>query len=218
MKRARLLNYLARRLSKINLSHPIRVAIDGADAAGKTVLADKLASTLQTFGRSVIRASIDGFHHPSEIRYKQGKESPEGYFRNSFDYGALIKSLLEPLSANGSRKYRAAIFDYRTNSKLDLPLQTAKQNAVLLFDGVFLQRPELIEHWDFKIFLESSFKTTLQRAEKRDLSLFGNAVETKRRYLQRYIPAQKIYFKECRPQEQADIVIDNNDPQNPFVL
>ncbi len=46
----------------------LRVAIDGIDAAGKTTLADELAELLDRADCQVLRASIDGFHHPASVR------------------------------------------------------------------------------------------------------------------------------------------------------
>jgi pantothenate kinase-related protein Tda10 len=45
-------------------SRPVRVAIDGRTASGKTTLADELAAAVGQAGRPVIRTSIDGFHRP----------------------------------------------------------------------------------------------------------------------------------------------------------
>ncbi len=78
-------------------AHPLRVAIDGIDAAGKTTLADTLVQPLEARGKPVIRASIDGFHRPRAERYRQGTDSPVGYYDDSFDYTALRDALLRPL-------------------------------------------------------------------------------------------------------------------------
>jgi uridine kinase len=56
-----LLSQLADIIASIDHSHPLRVAIDGIDAAGKTTLADELVPLLEQQARSVIRASIDGY-------------------------------------------------------------------------------------------------------------------------------------------------------------
>jgi uridine kinase len=218
MKRARLLDELVNRISRIERPHPIRVAIDGPDAGGKTTLAQELAALLQAQGRPVIRASIDGFHNPARIRHKQGETSPEGYFYHSFNYHALRESLLTPLGPHGSRQYRSAVFDYRTDSEVRTPIRLAEVNAILLLDGVFLLRPELTAYWDFTIFVEVAFETTLARAVNRDAVLFGSVEEVRRRYEQRYIPGQKLYFAECSPAERAQVVVDNNDPFNPEIL
>ena len=218
MKREELLSHLTSRIVRLRRPYPVRVAIDGPDAAGKTTLAEELAAPLRARGRPVIRASIDGFHNPARVRHARGADSPEGYYYDSFDCRALVASLLSPLGPGGSRRYRTAVFDYRADAGVNVRARVAEANAVLLFDGVFLLRTELTGFWDFTAFVEASFETTLARAERRDAASFGGVAEVRRRYGLRYIPGQRLYFDECRPRERADVVIDNNDPSNPFIL
>jgi uridine kinase len=217
MKRSQLLDYLAGRIIQIERPHPIRVALDGPDAAGKTTLAEELVGPLKERGRQVIRASIDGFHNPASIRYARGSASPEGYYHDSFNYQTLVESLLAPLGPAGSRRFAAAVFDYRTNSPVPIETHLAEPNAILLFDGVFLLRPELTASWDFAMFVDASFEITLARAQERDAAFLGSREEVRRRYAQRYIPGQKLYFAECRPRERAQVVIDNSDPSKPAI-
>jgi uridine kinase len=218
MRRSQLLDELTTRITRIKLPHPTRVAVDGVDAAGKTTLAQELVGPLQAHGRPVIRASIDGFHNPAHIRHGRGSTSPEGYYYDSFDYQRLTESLLAPLGPDGSREYRSGIFDYRTDLDVQCPIRVADENAVLLFDGVFLLRPELMEYWDFTIFVEAAFETTIARAVQRDAVLFGSTEEVRNRYERRYIPGQKLYLNKCRPKDRVTVVVDNNDPLNPMVV
>src|SRR5262249_33666513 len=134
---------LADRIGNTETNHPMRVAVDGVDAAGKTVLADELAVALAKTGRQIIRASIDGFHNPAAERRRRGSLSPKGYFFDSFNYSALVVSLLGPLGPGGSRMYRRAVFDFRTDESAQAPVEIAPPDAVLLLDGVFLLRREL---------------------------------------------------------------------------
>jgi uridine kinase len=217
MKRPELLGLLSGLLLEREPPHPLRVAIDGPDAAGKTTLADELAELL-TGKRPVIRAGIDGFHNPRELRYRRGPNSPEGYFLDSFDYEALRTLLLEPLGPGGSRRYRRALFDYRVDEDVAAPEEEASPDSVLLFDGVFLLRPELRPFWDFSIFVQADFDETLRRAEARDLELMGGVEAVKERYLSRYISGQELYFSRCAPQEIADVVIENTSVSEPRVI
>ena len=66
------------RIESIHVAHPVRVAIDGRTASGKTTLADELAAELQGRGRIVIRTSVDGVHRPRAERYRHGRLSVEG--------------------------------------------------------------------------------------------------------------------------------------------
>lgn len=214
-----LLDYLATRILALKLSHPALVAFDGVDAAGKTTLADELAVFLPSItNRQVIRASIDRFHNPREVRYRQGPDSPAGYYEDSFDIPALKRSLLEPLGPGGSRVIQTALFDFRTNTTVQADSVHAAQNAVLLLDGIFLMRPELDKFWDLTIFVQVIFETVLARVVQRDKAYLGDAQNIIRRYQQRYIPAQQRYLETCRPAERADIVVGNDDPGRPVIL
>jgi uridine kinase len=72
-----------------SLDEPARIAIDGPDAAGKTTLADELAALL-----AAERLSADDFLRPAEERHRRGRESPEGYYEDSFDHPRLRGAVL----------------------------------------------------------------------------------------------------------------------------
>jgi hypothetical protein len=114
--RARVLDELAASVASISLGRPVRVAIDGRTASGKTTLADELAALLTARGRPVIRTSIDGFHRPKAERYARGRTSPEGYYYDSRDLDAVTRLLLAPLGPGGDRRYRTASFDLEKRS------------------------------------------------------------------------------------------------------
>jgi uridine kinase len=213
-----LLARLADLIATRQQAHPVRVAVDGVDAAGKTTLADELAALLAGRGKVVIRASLDGFGRPRADRYRRGELSAEGYWLDAFDYPALRANLLDPLGPGGTRRYRTAVFDVRTDQPRAAPFLLAPPDAVLVFDGVFLLRPQLNHAWDLRVFLEVGFQETLRRAVARDRGLFGSAQATRERYRRRYIPGQRRYLATVQPQRIADIVIDNHDPATPRLI
>jgi uridine kinase len=209
MTRFEMLGQLTASIAAVRRDHPTRVAIDGVDGSGKTTLADEFVEPLRRAGREVIRASVDGFHNPRAVRYVRGPDSPEGYFLDSFDYAALKRELLDPLGPHGDRRFRAAAFDYRVDRPVESPLRLAPQDAVLLFDGVFLSRPELAGSWDLTVWLDVPFEITVERAVARDVRRGGDAAATRNKYEHRYVPGQRLYIEQCRPKERADIVVDN---------
>ncbi|MDG7001392.1 MAG: uridine kinase [Nitrososphaerota archaeon] len=206
---------LADLCSSIRLSHPVRVAIDGIDAAGKTTLAEELVKPITKRGRQVIRASIDGFHNPRSRRYERGRDSAEGYYLDSFNHEALISKLLKPLGPEGNVEYRTAVFDFKTDSPVDSPILRANGDAILLFDGVFLFRPELLAYWDLKIYLDIDILVAVERSCLRDPEFSVRPAEVLTRTCDRYMRGNRMYLDRVRPKELADIVIDNNDLNNP---
>src|ERR1700722_19402706 len=213
--RGELLDRLAGAIEAVPTSHPPRGAGGGRPAAGKTTLADELARLLRTRGGEVIRTSTESFHRPRAQRYRRGEFSPEANYHDSFDYDALRRVLLDPLGPDGDRRYQRAVYDLDTDTALSRPATTAAADAVLLLDGVFLLRPELIDRWDLSIFVSVAFERTLDRARIRDLALLGSTAEVERRFRDRYIPAQKLYFATARPTDHADIIVHNDEPRLP---
>jgi uridine kinase len=212
--RDEMLSRLAEEIGSIEVGHPTRVAVDGPPAAGKTTLADELAVVLRAQGREVIRATIESFLFPRARRYQRGELSPEGCYLDNHDYEALNRVLLDPLGPRGNRRFQEAIYDRNTDAALSPPVTTAPVDAVLIFDGVFLLRPELRDRWDLRIFVSTAFQNTVDRAliGERD-ALSAAAIE--RRWRERYIPSQQFYFTTARPADNADIVVHNDDLQQP---
>ena len=206
-----LIEELVSRITSVKKPRPIRVAIDGVDGAGKTTLADELAEPIRRRGRPVIRASIDGFHNPQNVRYRRGRHSPEGFFRDSFNHDALIESLLLPLGPGGSRRYRHAVFNHLTDTEVEAPIETAAHDAILIFDGIFVHRPKLSSYWDFSIFLDTRFDVSIPRTARRG----GGSPEVEAEENRRYVKGQRLYLRECAPKSLATIIVDNNDLENP---
>ncbi|AZR73460.1 hypothetical protein BBF96_08735 [Anoxybacter fermentans] len=213
-----LIEYICGQITSIKAEKPLLIAIDGVDTSGKTTLSKHIVTSLKNKGYSIIQASIDGFHNPRDKRYRLGSKSPEGYYRDSFNYDALIQCLLNPLSEKGNRKYITAVYDFKTESEVEQEPKIATEDSILIMEGVFLLRSELYQYWDYKVFLHVDFEQVIQRAKKRDQYLFGSEEEIEIRYRSKYIPGQQIYLYESDPYEKASIVIDNNDFNNPIIV
>jgi uridine kinase len=213
-KRERLFTELAQRLVAVSPDRTIRVAIDGVDGAGKTTFADELGSSVSALGRPVIRASVDGFHNPRVVRYQRGRHSPEGYFEDSYNYAALRKYLLDPLSPGGCQRYRPAFFDHVTDDPVPVVEVEALPPSILLIDGIFLHRPELLAYWDVSIFLRTNFAVSVARCASRDGSSPDPAAPSNRRYVE----GQRLYLQGCQPEAKATVVIDYNDLSAPTIL
>jgi uridine kinase len=213
-----LLGRLAEEIGSATTTHPLRVAIDGPPAAGKTTLGDELEVILRAQGREVIRATIDDFLFPRAQRYRRGQYSAEGCYFDAHDRDAMCRVLLDPLGPDGDRRFRTAVYDRETDTTLSLPAATAPADAVLLFDGVFLLRPELITRWDLSIFMSVTFERTVDRAQARNTALAGptaGTAEIERSWRDRYIPSQQLYFAHARPADHADIIVHNDEIQQP---
>ena len=86
MSRAALLAELTK---EIDTRGARRIGVDGVDGAGKTWLADELAERIE----HATRIRVDDFLNPPDIRYRLGRDSPEGFFLDSFDYEAFERAI-----------------------------------------------------------------------------------------------------------------------------
>jgi uridine kinase len=191
-----------------------RVAIDGVDGAGKTHFADALAAELTGRGASVVRASADGFLSPPRTRHRRGRDSAEGFYRDSFDYGRMVRLLLDPLSPGGTREYIREVYDVRREREVRRLPELAAPDAILVLDGIFTHRNELIRFWDYSVWLEVPFSVSIPRGAGRG---YGSPDPDSPKN-RRYIEGQRLYMEECHPRERATIVIDNADLDHPMVL
>lgn len=213
--RRAVLQHVARTLLGRAGDRPLRVAIDGIDGAGKTTFADEVAALLDDCGRQIVRASVDGFHHPRSVRYVRGKGSPEGFFRDSYDYAALRRVLLDPLGPGGDRRVRRAVFDVDADTPVDAPEERVSDDAILLLDGIFLHRPELRACWDASVFLRVEWP---RNHHLRKLMREHGRVDPEKGRFRRYHGGQDLYFRECAPWTHADVVVDNDDLATPYVV
>jgi uridine kinase len=212
--RDEMLDHLVAAVGSVAVAHPTRVAIDGAPAVGKTTLADELAVLLREEGREVIRATIDDFLFPRVQRYRRGEYSAEGCYFDTHDHHGLNRVLLDPLGPGGDRRFQRAVYDRTADAVLSPPVMTAPADAVLIFDGVFLMRPELIDRWDLRIFVSTDLEKTVDRAVIREHRVSAPS-EVERRWRERYLPSQRLYFANVRPTRHAHVVVRNDEPEVP---
>jgi uridine kinase len=194
----------------------VALAVDGPDAAGKTTLADEVAGGLAQAGVAVTRAGIDDFHRPAADRRRRGALSADGYYRDSFDLGALVNRLLDPFAA-GAATVTTRWFDLGRDERAGALPVPVPPRAVLVFDGVFALRPELRPYWTIGVYLAVPPDEVLRRALVRDVPALGTPAEVRRRYVARYLPGHELYRAEADPESAADLVVDMTRADAPVV-
>lgn len=160
-----------------------KVGIDGVDGSGKTTFADELGSELRSQSCPIERIHADDFLNPPEVRHRLGRGSPEGFWLDSYDLEALASAVARP------------------------------RDAVLVVDGLFVHRDEIVDLWDLSVFLDVPFEVSVPRLATRD----GSEPDPLHESQKRYVEGQKIYFRECSPSTRATLVIDNSDFERPYV-
>jgi len=193
----------------------ILLGVDGIDGAGKTVFADGFAEAFAEEGVAVYRASIDDFHRPRAERYARGRTSPEGFYRDSFDYATFRRVLIDPFREGAqtaaSTGFQLAAYDVVRDATALSQWATAPRDAVLIVDGIFLHRPELRALWHWSVWLDVPFETAYARMALRDGCDPDPFAQSNRRYRD----GQLLYLREARPKAAASAIVDNADLQHP---
>lgn len=208
---------LAAELAAVRVGHPLRVAVDGVTAAGKSTLAAELAAAVVATGRPALQLSTDAFHHPSARRHRRGRLAAAGYYEDAYDLDAFAALVLRPLGPGGSGSCRTRIHDLATDRTVDEPPVAVAPDAVVVVDGSFLQRAELAGLWDRVVFVETSLAVARARGVARDAAALGGEEAAGRSYDLRYHAAARRYLAEVDPAGRADHVLLNDEPEAPSV-
>lgn len=188
------------------------VAIDGVGGSGKTTFAHEIAREITA--RPVLLLHADDFFHATEVRHARGRHSSEGFWLDAYDYPALRAWALEPLRADGDGNYRPSSFDRASGRTVETPPRCAPPDAVVLVEGTFFHRDELVSFWDHSLYLDVPFEETERRMAQRD-GLSGTEVHE---LMRRYTGAQRLYFAGARPWERASVVVDNRELGHPRTI
>jgi uridine kinase len=213
--RERVIEAVATIICSTELGHPVRTAIDGVTASGKSTFAAELSTAVAAIGRPSIHLTMDGFHHPRARRYRSGRRSAAGYYDDAYDFTALAEQVLMPLGPGGDRRYRPRIIDLASDQPVDEAPRHAPDDAVLIIDGSFLQRPEIVDLWDHRVYLDTRLGVARRRGTHRDAAQLGGLANAGAIYDARYHAAARCYIATVDPIHHATIVIDNNDLANP---
>ncbi|MCJ0895289.1 hypothetical protein [Rhodococcus sp. ARC_M5] len=187
--------------------HPLRVAIDGVTAAGKSTCARWLVAAVAAHGRPAVHVTMDGFHHRRVHRYRQGRASALGCYRDAYDFDALREHVLIPLGPNGSGAIRRRIIDLATDEAVDDPLEPVPADAIVVVDGTFLHRPPLPDYWDYTVFVDTPMDVARARGIDRDAEALGGPEAAGLAFDQRYHEACRIYLDEVDPRARATRVL-----------
>ena len=174
------------------------VAVDGRHGAGQSDFADGLAEVLRLDGVHVFRASIDDFFRPHRDRERSGWFDPVAHYREAYDYSLFRRVLTDPFHTAGSTGFVLAGFDEERDQPIYQPKwATAGPDAVLIVDGVFLNRPELAGLWNYSVWLSTA------------------PIASDDELVARNADADVAYAAEVDPAERATAIIENQDPEHP---
>jgi uridine kinase len=83
------------------------------------------------------------------------------------------------------------VFDCASDRPSASTVSIAPDGAILIVDGLFLNRDELRGYWDVSIFLDVPFEITTQRCAQRD----GTVADYRHESNRRYVEARCVIYK-----------------------
>lgn len=174
-------------LPAINSDDMLLVGVDGCGGAGKSTLADELATRR---GNAQV-VHVDDFYKPREERVEVTKMTP---VHINFEFERLKKQVLEPLKQGEPAIYQTATGETKY----------VKANGYIIIEGLGTLGDELRSYFDFKVWIDAVETIRRQRGIERDSEDWANIWDTE------YLPQDARYVAEQQPQAVADIVIKND--------
>ena len=179
----------------------LRVAVDGAPAAGPDRLADALVDPLRVRGRPAVRVRTDDFLRPASVRLEFGRTNPDTFYAGWLDEAALRREVLDPAGPGGSGRIVTTLWNPRTDRATREPYTGLPPGAVVIVSGPLLLGAGL------------PFDVTVH------LSVSAAALERRTGAADRWtLPAYARYADEVDPASFADVVVRLDDPRRPALV
>jgi uridine kinase len=167
------------------------VGIDGCGGAGKSTLAKTLAVLVHA---TVVE--FDDFYRPSSERGARR----DGEVGGAFDWRRVREQILVPLA--GDRPARYQRYDWGEDRLAEW--HEIQPGGVVIVEGNYSTRSELDDFYDFTIWVEAPREVRLERGIGR------GGENTRRRWLEEWMPEEERYIAAENPQGRVDLVIDGS--------
>jgi len=182
------------------------VAISGIDASGKGYVTKLLQQKLEEKGYRAASINIDPWQNRLPVRLRK-ENAAENVYENIFRWNDFFEQLLFPLQANKSIYLKTT--GIHTHADEYYPLVYDFNNPdILLIEGILLLKKKYLPYYDYKIWIDCSFETGMQRAISRNAEKLEKEklIED---YNTFYYPAQRLHLEKDQPLHTADLIFEN---------
>lgn len=188
------------------LNRPYIIGIDGLSGAGKTTITETITKELTYEGQKVLVIHIDDLIEEREKRYNTGHPEWYEYYCLQWDVQGIKEKLFEAIREKLNHLHLK--FYDKENDRCYMENINIEQSNIILIEGVFLQRKEWRNFFDYMIYLDCPKIVRSERVLQRD-AYIGDMNERLKKYEQRYWAGEDYYFKVVNPIQGADIVINS---------
>lgn len=180
------------------------IGIDGLGGAGKSTISETLCQKFEESHYHTILLHIDDFIHKRDIRYNSAYPDWQCYYdlQWRFDY---FRDVINGIKSSKKDYIDVELYDKDNDTYCEQRIAICN-NTIVIVEGIFLQRKEYNNIFDYMIYIDVPEEVRLHRVLKRD-TYIGDEQQIIDKYKNRYFPAEHRYVEECQPQTKADDVI-----------
>ena len=184
------------------------VGISGIDASGKGYITGFLQKELEKRNYKVANINVDPWQNPIPIRLQ--KEDPaENFYKNVFRWDNFFSQLIVPLRTSRHIYLQTTLI--RTDGDFYYSfIYDFNDIDILLIEGIFLFKQELLNYYDWKIWIDCSFETGIYRAIERNSEKLSRE-QLIHDYNTYYYPAQIYHFQRDDPKDVSNIIYCNDE-------
>lgn len=168
------------------------IGIDGCGGSGKSTLANQLKKECS----DVTIVHMDDFYLPSsQLINIHPKEKAIGA---DFDWERMLKDVIEPISRNIEGSYQR--YDWEKDDLAEW--HTVPVGGIVVIEGVYSLRNELVNKYDYTIWVDCPRDMRLSRGLERD------GEDARDTWENNWMISEDLYVKEHNPLGRADLVVN----------
>ncbi|MDF2946464.1 MAG: uridine kinaselike protein [Bacillales bacterium] len=190
------LSALIKIIKQVPINGRYILGIDGLGRAGKTTIVKEISNKLTD--KPFFIFHIDDHIVERKFRYNTSLAEWEEYYFLQWKVGWLAENFFQKLkdsSSNFDLPYYDKATDQISIKSIELPT-----NCLIIIEGVFLQRKEWRDFFDYVVYMDCPRKERFQREDElTQLNL--NKLE------KRYWKAEEYYLQTEKPMERANFII-----------
>lgn len=184
------------------------VGISGIDASGKGYITGFLQKELEKRNYKVANINVDPWQNPIPIRLQE-EDPAENFYKNVFRWDNFFSQLIVPLRTNRHIYLQTTLI--RTDGDFYYSfIYDFNDIDILLIEGIFLFKQELLNYYDWKIWIDCSFETGIYRAIERNSEKLSRE-QLIHDYDTYYYPAQIYHFQRDDPKDVSNIIYCNDE-------
>ncbi|MCR8630379.1 kinase [Paenibacillus radicis (ex Xue et al. 2023)] len=188
---------LVNTVTRLHVNNRFLLGIDGLSRSGKTTFTAKLKEKLQQQQMDVVIFHIDDHIVERKKRYGTGQEEWYEYYNLQWDINYLRDNLFDKVRFHDEVELP---FYSSESDEQNIKTVLIPKECFIVVEGVFLQREEWREFFDYMVYLDCS----------KDERFLREGVSTQRdiqKFKRRYWKAEEYYRETVKPLLNADMII-----------